>query len=129
MSRTGRVNNILANDGTHIASNRVVDGGISLTLEGAKWIDSIPESTAEQLSGISRVIVDDDAEPYVRQGKSVFHGFCLSADTSLRPGQPCLIMNKSGEMIGHGISQVDSEEMMAFRKGIAIRVRNGVKDE
>ena len=75
------------------------------------------------------VHVDEDAEPFVRKGRNVFHGFCLSADSTLRPGQPCLICNSSGELIGHGISRVDANEMMAFRKGIAIRVRDGIRDE
>ena len=137
MSRTGRVKNILTADGTHIASPRLTDGGISLTLEGAKWLHDLPSATevdspgseGGRLSGPAVVHVDEDAEPFVRKGRNVFHGFCLSADSTLRPGQPCLICNSSGELIGHGISRVDANEMMAFRKGIAIRVRDGVRDE
>jgi 7-cyano-7-deazaguanine tRNA-ribosyltransferase len=129
MSRTGRVKNILAADGTHIASPRLTDGGISLTMDGAKWLHSLPATGAEELPGPAVVEVDDDAEPFVRKGRNVFHGFCLNADSTLRPGQPCLIINSSGELIGHGISRVDENEMMAFRKGIAIRVRDGVRNE
>ncbi|PXY74553.1 MAG: hypothetical protein CXX80_06700, partial [Methanobacteriota archaeon] len=116
---------------------RLTDGGISLTLEGAKWLHDLPSATevdppgseGGRLSGPAVVHVDEDAEPFVRKGRNVFHGFCLSADSTLRPGQPCLICNSSGELIGHGISRVDANEMMAFRKGIAIRVRDGVRDE
>ena len=129
MSRTGRVKNILAAAGNHIASPRLTDGGISLTLDGAKWLHSLPATGTGELPGPAVVEVDDDAEPFVRKGRNVFHGFCINADSTLRPGQPSLIINSSGELIGHGISRVDENEMMAFRKGIAIRVRDGVRHE
>ena len=129
MSRTGRIKNILTADGTHIASPRLTDGGISLTLEGAKWLHGLNTAEVGELSGPAVIQVDDDAEPFVRKGRNVFHGFCLSADANLRPGQPCLITNSSGDLIGHGVSRVDENEMMAFRKGIAIRVRDGIRNK
>jgi 7-cyano-7-deazaguanine tRNA-ribosyltransferase len=129
MSRTGRVKNILTHNGHHIASPRLTDGGLSLTLEGAKWIHSLSKTNDGKVSGPARVIVDSDAEPFVRQGRNVFHGFCIDADPTLSAGQACLIVNVDDELIGHGISQVNKRELMAFRKGIAIKVRDGVKDE
>ena len=54
--------------------------------------------------GPAVVIVDDDAEPFVRKGRNVFHGFALACDPWLAPGEPCLIANQAGEFLGHGVS-------------------------
>ena len=121
--------NILTKEGVHIASPRLTDGGLSITLDGAKWINNLPKSKPKQLSGPAKVVVNNDAEPFVRQGRSVFHGFCITSDQHLYPGQPCLILNESGDLIGHGVSRVDAEELLSLQKGIAIKVRDGVKNE
>jgi archaeosine-15-forming tRNA-guanine transglycosylase len=44
----------------------------------------------------------------------------------LIPGQPCLIVSSSGDLIAHGTPIATSKEMELFQKGIAIKVREGV---
>ena len=74
------------------------------------------------------VVVNADAEPFVRKGRNVFHGFVVACDAWLAPSEACLIVNESGELIGHGLAQCTSTEMAAMRKGIAVRTRGGVDD-
>lgn len=140
MSRTGRVKNIIDKDGRHLASPRLTDGGLSLTKEGARWLHSLrkqkmPVGEMENTKihdgvgkGPSVIVIDDDAVPFVKQGRSVFHGFISGSDGWASPGHPCLLCDSKGELHGHGISLSLPVEMTSMRKGIAVRVRDGFKE-
>ena len=78
--------------------------------------------------GLAVVIVDSDAEPFVRKGRNVFHGFTTASDPWLRPGEPCLICNQSGQLIGHGVSLSTADDLLCMRKGVAIKTRDGIKE-
>ena len=121
MSRTRRVNNILL-DGVHILSQRLTDGGLSFTNEGAIWAHSMKSKG----KGLPCLVIDSDAEPYIRDGRNLMHGFILECSGSIRKGMPCLIINQSGDLVGHGISQCGQREILSFRKGIAVKVRGGI---
>ncbi len=125
MSRTRRVNNVLL-DGVHIFSQRLTDGGLSLTTDGAKWIHKLIVADSE-IVGLPEVVIDSDAEPFVRDGRNVMHGFILGHQGLLRTGMPCLIVNQSGELVAHGIAQCGERELLAFGKGIAVKTRGGIK--
>ena len=139
VNRLGRVKNVLLSDGTHIVSPRLTDGGLSLTNDGAVAIHNyrnvpIPtgfeQPTSETLSdlGPAWVVVNEDAEPFVRQGRNVFHGFILACDSWISPGDTCLIVNQSGELLGHGISNGTVRDMETFQKGVSVKTRGGIKE-
>ena len=138
MSSTGRIKNILDKDRNHIASPRLSDGGLSLTTYGAKLIHEnrskkIPTTFNEHKPwsnsghGLPYVVVEDDAEPFIRKGRNVFHGFVIACDGWLTPDQPAIIVNSKGEILGHGISKSCPSDLQSFSKGIAIKTRGGVK--
>ena len=140
VNRLGRVKNALLADGTHIVSPRLTDGGLSITDGGAKHIHALREipmpngfenSAVENYlsKGPAWVVVNDDAEPFVRQGRNVFHGFILGCDSWISPGESCLLVNQKGELIGHGISQCTSRDMKHFQKGVAVKTRGGLKEK
>jgi archaeosine-15-forming tRNA-guanine transglycosylase len=54
------------------------------------------------------------------------HGFIVGIEGHPHTGAPCLVQNEAGELLGHGIARCDDEDMMAFRKGIAVKVKDGV---
>ena len=131
-STTDRMVNVYS-DGTHILSPRLNDGGISFTLEGVKRLcdnrypisfDTIDGDS--EFSGLPKVCINDDAIPFVGKGRNAMHGYILGADKHLIPGQPCLIVSSSGNLIAHGTPITTSKEMELFQKGIAIKVREGV---
>lgn len=138
-SRTGRIKNVHLKSGAHIASPRLTDGGISLTNDGAVWLHSMHSSnTVGSLGeggetvnpvGIPRVVVEDDAIPFIRKGRNVFHGFILRVDSWIRPGYSCAILNSNGELIGHGVSRCEAKDMLSLGKGIAVRTRGGMKND
>ena len=137
VNRQGRVKNAITKDGLHIASPRLGDGGLSLTDEGAKAIHELRTAPAPseldpqfRMAAVGEgppwVVVDDDAEPFVRQGRNVFHGFVLAVDPWVQPSQTCLVVNKNGELLGHGLSNGTIDEFCGFKKGIAVKTRGGI---
>jgi archaeosine-15-forming tRNA-guanine transglycosylase len=124
MSRTRRVNNVLLN-GVHLFSQRLTDGGLSLTTEGAKWIHDRMDDDIE-CGGLPRVVIDSDAEPFVRDGRNVMHGFIIGHEGLLRTGMPCLVVNQQDDLVAYGIAQCGERELLTFRKGIAVKIRGGI---
>ena len=134
-SNTDRMVNVSFN-GEHVLSPRLKDGGISLTSEGARILYSLypgtPDLFGEEYSpeeeehpGIPRVMISEDAIPFVGDGRNVMHGYILGADSHTTPGQPCVVVSQEGELIAHGVPTSTSLEMSTFKKGIAVKVRDG----
>jgi archaeosine-15-forming tRNA-guanine transglycosylase len=140
INRQGRIKNVLSSSDKHLASFRLGDGGLSLNNEGAIELYShrrrqLPTGFSESEifgysgEGLALVVVDGDAEPFIRQGRNVFHGFVTACDPWLRPNETCLIVNVKGDLLGHGVSQCTPEEIATFQKGVAIKTRDGIKTE
>jgi len=132
-SSTDRMVNIFS-DEKHVLSPRLTDGGISLTIDGAKKLLDLNQNplpdfnqlpSDEIFPGIPRVRIVDDAIPFVGKGRNVMHGYILGADPHLIPGQQCIVISSSGELIAHGIAITTSLEMRYMKKGIAVKVKNG----
>ena len=131
-STTDRMVNVYS-DGAHILSPRLSDGGISLTIEGAKILSSmypqIPSFDSEveysDFQGIPKVCIIDDAVPFVGIGRNVMQGYITGADDHIIPGLPCLVINSKGDLIAHGLAVTTSSEMQYLKKGVAVKVRDG----
>ena len=137
VNRQGRVKNAITPEGDHVASSRLGDGGLSLTDAGAvalhklRTLDAptgLPLSAEKPVTGVGPawIVVDEDAEPFVRQGRNVFHGFVLAVDAWIQPSQTCLIVNQKGSLLGHGLSNGTADEFVGFKKGIAVKTRGGI---
>ncbi|NOQ55251.1 MAG: tRNA guanosine(15) transglycosylase TgtA [Nanohaloarchaea archaeon] len=72
-----------------------------------------------------RVVVADDAVPFVREGKSVFSKFVIGADTAIRPYDEVLIVDSLDNLIGTGKCILNHDEMMDFKEGVAVKTRLG----
>ena len=136
MSRTGRIRNVINSEGEHLFSPRLAEGGISLTVNGAKKLhqlrtEKIPDGfTTSDLDqhvgkGPAWVVVDSDAEPFVKDGRNVMHGFVTACDEWTKPGEIVLVVNSSGKLLAIGRSQSTPKEFETFTKGIAVKVREG----
>lgn len=136
MSRTNRIRNLINSEGLHLFSPRLAEGGMSLTVEGARKLHSLrklatPSSFNENDfsfyagQGPAWVVVDSDAEPFVNEGRNVMHGFVLACDPWIRPGETVLIVNSEGKLLAIGRSQSTAGELASFNKGIAVKVREG----
>lgn len=117
--KTGRIREIYFNEEL-IAVYRPRDGLLSLSLVGAKKIMSNVEEPP------SRVVLSDDAVEFVRNGKTVFAKHVIDADRNIRPQDETVIVNGVGELLAVGRAILSGEEMISFKKGVAVRVRKGV---
>ena len=137
VNREGRVKNVNDHEGQHLYSPRLRDGGMSVATAGAHALlqqrttplpTSIPSTAwwGHASLGPAVVVVNSDADPFVRKGRNVFHGFVLACDPWLAPGETCLVTDESGALLGHGVAECTASEMGTFAKGIAVKTRGGV---
>ena len=107
---------MIDSDGVHLFSPRLGEGGISLTVPGARKLHSlrkkpVPDGfNSEDMSlypgeGPAWVVVDSDAEPFVQEGRNVMHGFVTGCDSWIRPGESVLVVNSDGKLLAIGRSQ------------------------
>jgi len=116
---TGKVRNVLV-DGEHVLSLRAEDGFFSLKAAGAR---RLREAFAPPKI---RVVVDPDTISFHREGKNVFAKFVRDADPDVRPGDELLVVSPDDELCAVARAAMNRREMLAFRRGVAAFVREGV---
>ena len=107
----------------HAAAGRLVsygtDGRFTLGLEGGRQLHEALEYPAY------RVVVDDESDPFVRDGKNVFSKFVLEAGKEIRAGDDVVVVHERGEVIAVGRAELDGRSILEFETGMAVHVRNG----
>jgi 7-cyano-7-deazaguanine tRNA-ribosyltransferase len=115
-----RIRNVLV-DGEHILSMRAPDGFFTLRPAGARRLrKGFP---SPQL----RVIVHADSVEFNRAGKNVFCQFVQDCDPDLVPMDEVMVVDEKDELVAIGRALLVKEEMCALRKGLAVKVREGVR--
>jgi len=116
---TGKVRNVLA-DGQHILSLRAEDGLFTLKAAGAVRLHAAFPSPR------LRVVAHPDAIPFLREGKNLFAKFVKEADPGIRPGDEVLVVSPEDELGAVARAAMNRREMLAFKRGVAAFVREGV---
>jgi 7-cyano-7-deazaguanine tRNA-ribosyltransferase len=114
--KTGKIRNIYNKD-NHIASIRASDGLFTLKIAGGKILHKYFKYP--QL----RVIISEDAVPYVKKGKSVFAKFVRECDFELRPFDECIVVDEKDNFVGIGRCILNRDEMLCFKHGVAVKIR------
>ena len=114
--KTAKIRNIYC-DGKHILSMRASDGLFTLKSEGAKLLQK--SFKCPNL----RVIVENDAVPFIKDGKSVFAKFVKDCDPELRPSDECLIVDDKDNLLAVGRCLLNKQEMLSFNYGMAVKTR------
>jgi len=114
---TGRVRNVFSKE-EHVLSIRAFDGLCTLKIAGAKRLLPI---------GLHQVIIEDDAAPFVKDGKNVFAKFVLGVDQHLRIGDEAIVCTSAGEIAGVGQTLMTPDEMRAYKRGVAVKTRDGAR--
>ncbi|MFY9717813.1 MAG: tRNA guanosine(15) transglycosylase TgtA [Thermoplasmata archaeon] len=70
--------------------------------------------------GRHRVVVADDAVEFVREGRSLFSRFVVSADPALVPGSSALLVDRSDTLLAIGRLLLAPHEMGRLRRGVAV---------
>jgi len=117
--RTGKIKRITLK-GKVLATLRPRDGMIALTVEGAK---KIKEKTKPPKL---RVTVMNEVAKYIRKGRNVFAKHVKDADPEIRPGSEVIIVDEEDNLLAVGKAILNGKEMIAFKSGIAVKVRRGV---
>lgn len=117
--RTGRIRHIYL-DEELLATLRPRDGMFSLTLAGAKRL----------LKGVDPlrlwVKVPNDVACFVADGKSVFAKHVVGSDPEIRPQEEVIVVDEDGSLVAVGRAVLTGREMLAFKRGVAVKVRRGV---
>lgn len=113
-----RIRNVLV-DGEHVVSMRAEDGFMTLRPAGARRLmKGIPAPRM-------RVTILDDAVEFNKQGKNVFCSFVTDADPDIRLQDEVMVVDKDDNLVAIGRAQLTREEMLCFKKGVAVKVREG----
>ncbi len=117
-TNSGRPRQILA-DGERIATYER-DGRFRLGIEGGRRLAaSLPDDSY-------RVVVGDETEPFVRDGRNAFAKFVTAADSTIRPRDEVLLVHNEGRLLGVGRAELSGDGMLAFDTGMAVKVRESV---
>ncbi len=120
MGRTGRVRQILEGD-KRIATLRANDGFLILSAYGGQKLkEALPFPK-------KRVIMNADAAPFVAKGKTAFCKFVVDCDPEVRALEEVILVDVNDNLLATGQALLCAAEMKAFKKGIAVSVRYGVK--
>lgn len=120
--RTGRIRYVYL-DGKRLVTMRPTDGFFSLSLYGAK---RIVEHVAR---AACCVVVRDDVSRFIAEGGDVFAVHVVNADTEVRAKDEVIVLDSARSVLAVGRAVLSGEEMMAFKRGVAIKVRRGSEDE
>jgi len=119
MSFTMRVRQILHN-GNRIATLRAKDGLLTLGIKGAEKLHDFIRYPGH------RVVVNEEAAPFVAKGRTAFARHVVDVDPGIRAGQEVLVVDEKDRLLATGKTLLSAVELMSFKKGVAVDVRNGV---
>ena len=119
LSRTKRIRQVL-HSGKRIATARAKDGFFTLSIEDASVVHKL--LPGKRL----RVVVSEEAAPFVEKGKTAFIKHVVEIDPELRAGEEVLVIDEADRLLATGQLLLSPAEIMAFDSGAAVDVRAGV---
>ena len=118
LSRTKRVRQVV-HSGKRIATARAKDGFFTLSIEGASVVHRLlPEKRL-------RVVVSEEAVPFVQAGKTAFAKHVIEIDPELRAGEEVLVTDKADRLLATGQLLLSPAELLSLDSGAAVDVRVG----
>jgi 7-cyano-7-deazaguanine tRNA-ribosyltransferase len=97
---------------------RARDGRFTLKLEGGRRLMKLlPDPHM-------RVVIEDEPAEFAAKGNNVFAKFVRDCDPDIRPGDDVMVVNTRGELAAVGRALMNREEMLSFKRGIAVRVKD-----
>jgi uncharacterized protein with predicted RNA binding PUA domain len=119
---TGRIRYLNLN-GKRLATLRPTDGFLSLSITAARLI-------AENAAFANCfVTVQQDVSSFVADGGDVFAAHVVKADEEIRAKDEVVVVDEDNCVLAVGRALLSSSEMMAFKTGVAVKVRHGCAKE
>jgi len=116
-SRSGRPRQVIA-DGGRIVTYTTM-GRFTLGTEGGRRLHPALDSPAY------RVVVGEESEPFVRDGKNAFAKFVVEVDPAIRQGDEVMVVDVDDRLLGVGRAELGADAMLDFETGMAVKVREG----
>ena len=113
--RTGRIRYVFLN-GERLVTMRPTDGLFSLSVAGAKRVAGVAKCCVE---------VRDDVSKFIAEGGDVFAVHVVKADDEIRTRDEVIVVEGGGKVLAVGRAVLSGEEMRAFKRGVAVKVRRG----
>ena len=115
---TGRIRYVHLN-GDRLVTLRPTDGLFSLSISAARIL-------AEN-RGFAHcfVTVQQDVSTVIAEGRDVFAAHVVKADYAIRAKDEVVVADEKGNVLAVGRAVLSSEEMQAFKTGVAVKVRHG----
>jgi len=123
-SSAGRPQQVFAESGQRLVSLGM-DGRFTLGLEGGRRLCAGLDGER------NRVVVGEESEPFVRDGKNVFAKFVKAVDSAIRARDEVAVVSESDDgeraVIAAGRAELDATAMADFDTGVAVFVRDSVE--
>jgi uncharacterized protein with predicted RNA binding PUA domain len=118
---TGRIRFVNLN-GKRLATLRPTDGLFSISLEAALIL-------AKKKDIVSCFVqVKNEVSKFVKSGGDVFAVHIVDANKGIRAQSEVIVLNEDKKVLAVGRALLSSPEMVAFKKGVAVKVRHGMKE-
>ena len=118
---SGRIEQVAVPDGRLVTLG--TDGRYTLGLEAGRRL------VADLDDGAYQVVVGDESEPFVRDGKNVFAKFVTDADPQIRPyDEVAVVHGETGDLLAVGRAELPADAMLDFDAGMAVKVRDGADE-
>ena len=119
--RTGRIRYINLN-GERLATLRPTDGLLSLSVKAAKFIaEHVPEAKCF-------ITVKKEVAQFIANGGDVFAVHVVKIDEEIRAKDEVIAIDEDGNVLAVGRTMLSSSEILAFKTGVAVKVRHGSKE-
>jgi uncharacterized protein with predicted RNA binding PUA domain len=118
--RTGRMKNFRLGGGNLVGTLRT-DGGIALTIAGAQLFLNNSKQFYENC-----VVPAQEAVPFVSEGRSLFCKHVEWCGSNIKVCSDATIIDNN-KVIAVGVSILASGVMKRYAKGVAVKVRQGIK--
>ena len=119
--RTGRIRFINLN-GERLATLRPTDGVLSLSIKAAIFMaEKTPFAKCF-------VTVKNDVSKFIAAGGDVFAVHVVKVDAEVGAKDEVIAVDEDGQVLAVGRTILSSEEMKAFKTGVAVKVRHGSKE-
>ena len=118
---TGRIRFVNLN-GKRLATLRPTDGLFSISLQAAKILIKKRELV------FCFVKVKNDVSEFIESGRDTFAVHIVGANKEIRAQSEVIVVNEDNKVLAVGRALLSGPEMLAFKKGVAVKVRHGVKE-
>ncbi len=120
---TGRIRYINLN-GERLATLRPTDGLLSLSITAAKVMTEKMKPSLHCF-----VTVRKDVSKYITEGGDVFAVHVVKADPEIHAKEEVIAIDETGEVLAVGRAVLSAQEMLAFKTGVAVKVRHGCRSK